>query len=148
MLDVHGNQDIAMYSRIVVPVALAHTDKLEKALATAADLGQHYGAKLHMVGVTSPAPDEVSHNAEEFRDKLDAFAAEQSKARGVEFQAHTIVTADPAVELDKRLDEYIHDIGADLVVMASHVPGFREYVFASNAGFLAAHTDISVLVVR
>lgn len=137
-----------MYHRIVVPVALAHTEQLTKALATAADLGKHYGADLHMVGVTSPAADEVSHNAEEFAQKLEAFAAEQSDARGVTFQSHTIVTADPATELDHRLDEYIHEIGADLVVMASHIPGFRDYVFSSNAGFLASHTDISVFVVR
>ena len=137
-----------MYHKIVVPVALAHVDKLVKALATAADLGKHYGASLHMVGVTSPAADEVSRNAEEFREKLEAFAAEQGNARGVEFAAHAIVTPDPAVELDKRLDEYIHEVGADLVVMASHVPGYREYVFTSNAGFLASHTDVSVFVVR
>lgn len=31
--------------------------------------------------------------------------------------------------------------------MATHVPGFKEYVFASNAGFLAAHTDVSVFIV-
>lgn len=137
-----------MYHKIVVPVALAHTDRVEKALATAADLAKHYDASLHLVGVTAPAPDEVSHNAEEFKQKLSDFAAEQSTSRGVEFNAHTIVTPDPATELDRCLDRYIHEIGADLVVMASHVPGFRDYVFASNAGFLASHTDISVLVVR
>ena len=36
----------------------------------------------------------------------------------------------------------------DLIVMASHVPGVAEYVFASNAGYLASHADLSVLVVR
>lgn len=137
-----------MYSKIVVPVALAHTELLDKALATAADLGKHYSASVYLVGVTSPAADEVSHNEQEFKEKLEQFAHEQSTARGVEFQPHAIVTPDPAVELDKRLDEYIHEQGADLVVMASHVPGFRDYVFKSNAGFLASHTDVSVFVVR
>ena len=46
------------------------------------------------------------------------------------------------------LDEQFHALGVDLVVMASHVPGFREYIFHSNAGFLASHTDLSVFVVR
>jgi len=137
-----------MYSRIFVPVALAHTAKLDKALAPAADLARHYNASIHMAAVTSPAADEVSHNAEEFKQKLEDFAREQSSARGVEFQPHAIVTPDPAVELDKRLDESIHELGADLVVMSSHVPGFKEYVFHSNAGFLASHTDVSVFVVR
>lgn len=137
-----------MYNKIFIPVALAHTEKLGKALATAADLGKHYNAELHMAAVTSPAADEVSHNADEFKQKLEEFAREQSNELGVEFQPHTIVTPDPAVELDKRLDECVHQLGADLVVMGSHVPGFREYVFASNAGYLASHTDVSVFVVR
>lgn len=137
-----------MYHKIVVPVALAHTERLEKALATAADLCRHYGASLHMVGVTAPGPDEVSHSAEQFKEKLAEFASKQSADRGVEFHSHAIVTADPATELDRCLDRYIHEINADLVVMASHVPGFRDYVFASNAGFLASHTDVSVFVVR
>ncbi len=137
-----------MYRKIVVPVALAHTELVGKALATAADLARHYDATLHMVGVTSPAADEVSHNAEEFDQKLQQFAKAQGDTHGVTFNAHTIVTNDPATELDHRLDEYIHEIGADLVVMASHIPGFRDYVFSSNAGYLASHTDISVFVVR
>lgn len=137
-----------MYKKIIVPVALAHTDKVEKAVATAADLARHYGAELQMVAITATTPDEVSHNAEEFAQKLKEYAAQQSADKGVEFKDHAIVTPDPAAELDRRLDEYIHQVGADLVVMASHVPGFREYVFHSNAGFLASHTDVSVFVVR
>ena len=35
-----------------------------------------------------------------------------------------------------------------LIIMASHVPGFRDYVFASNSGYLASHTDLSIFVVR
>ena len=137
-----------MYQTIVVPVALAHTDLLDKALATAADLAKHYRATLHMVAVTSPEASEVAHTPDEFTSRLQAFAREQADAHGVAFESHAIVTPDPSVELDRRLDEYIHEIGADLVVMGSHVPGFRDYVFASNAGFLASHTDVSVFVVR
>ena len=33
-------------------------------------------------------------------------------------------------------------------IMASHVPGFRDYVFHSHAGKLATHTDLSVMIVR
>lgn len=137
-----------MYKQLVVPVDLAHTEKLDKALAVAADLAKHYDAPVKLVGVTAPTPDPVSHNAEEYRSKLEEFAAKQSASLGVELSPHTIVTADPVTELEPRMDEYIHEIGADLVVMATHVPGFREYVFASNTGYLAAHTDVSVFAVR
>lgn len=137
-----------MYQTIVVPVALAHTELLDKALTTAADLARHYGAAAHMVAVTSPEANEVAHTPQEFKGKLEAFAAEQGQARGVEFQPHTVITPDPIRELDRRLGESIHELGADLVVMASHVPTFRDHIFTSNAGFLVTHSDVSVFVVR
>lgn len=137
-----------MYKCIVVPVDLAHTEKVEKALQVAAELTKLYGASLHIVAVTSTAPSAIAHNPEEFTEKLNAFAAEQGAGLGVSIVANARTSPDPAIDLDDTLSDEIHTLGADLVVMASHVPGFREFVFASNAGFLASHADISVLVVR
>ncbi len=62
--------------------------------------------------------------------------------------ARSAVVGDPAADLDRALDRELHELGVDLVVMASHLPGLRDYVFHSNAGFLASHTDLSVFVVR
>jgi len=101
-----------------------------------------------LVAVTGPAPGEAAHNPKEFRAKLDAFAAELAAESGVQVDAQTEVIGDPVADLDKALDRQFHELGVDLVVMASHVPGFREYIFHSNAGFLASHTDLSVFVVR
>ena len=137
-----------MYTTIAVPVDLAHTDKLNKALATAADLAKHYNASIYLLAVTSSAPGEVANNPDEFHQKLSQFADTQTSALGVEFKTRDAVTPDPAVDLTKILDEQIHELGADLIVMASHVPGFRDYVFASNSGYLGSHTDLSIFVVR
>lgn len=137
-----------LYRHIGVPVDLAHREKLDKALATATGLAKCYGARVTLVAVTGPAPGEAAHNPKEFRAKLDAFAAELAAESGVEVDAQTEVIGDPVADLDKALDSQFHELGVDLVVMASHVPGFREYIFHSNAGFLASHTDLSVFVVR
>lgn len=137
-----------MYKKIAVPVDLSHTEKLDKALNTAADLATHYSAELFLLGITSSAPSGVAHNPKEFAEKLAGFAASQSTARGVEFKTDAAVSTDIAVDLDKVLDQEIHRLGADLVVMASHVPGFRDYIFGSNSGYLASHTDVSVFVIR
>lgn len=137
-----------MYKKIMVPVDLSHTDKLEKAIATAADLSKHYKASAQLVGVTATAPSSVAHNPEEFTKKLEEFAAAEGKKRGVEFGAHAITSADPTIDLDDKLGREAHDIGADLIVMGSHVPGFAEHLFSSRAGYLASHTDISVFIVR
>ena len=137
-----------MYKRIMVPVDLRHTEQLEKALATAADLASHYGASAVLVSVTAPPTSDVAHDPEEFVEKLNRFAAEQSRRYGVEFAAKTVLTPDPAVELNAALRDAIRFLGADLVVMASHVPTIWDYLISSHAGHLASHADVSVLVVR
>jgi nucleotide-binding universal stress UspA family protein len=137
-----------MYQTIMVPVDLAHADKLDKALSAAADLAKLYHATVHVVGVTAAAPSEVAHNPKEFADKLAAFAADQSDRLGIEIAAKATVSHDPTRDLDDALAEVGRELGADLVVMASHVPGFMDHFFSSNAGWLAVHEDISVFVVR
>jgi len=137
-----------MYNRIVVPVDLAHSDKLTRVLAAAADLCKHYHAEIYLLAVTTSAPTEVAHDPKEFSEKLSKFAAAQSAALGVEFKTRSAVSHDPAVDLSRVLDEQIHELKADLVVMASHVPGFKDYIFASHSGYLASHTDLSIFVVR
>ena len=133
-----------MYHKIALPVDLAHTDHLDKAISTATDFAKHYNASLTFVAVTAATPSEVAHNPTEF----SKFAAEQSVAHGVEISVKMAICHDPAVELDEALSKAFHETGVDLVVMASHVPGFREYIFSSNAGYLASHTDLSVMIVR
>ena len=137
-----------MYKKIVVPVDLAHADTLAKALQTSADLARHYGAEITYVGVTTNLPSSVAHTAAEYQQKLEGFAGEQGRKFGIEIKAKTIVSHDPARDLDDRLGEEIRAEQADLVVMASHVPIFSDHVFASNAGYLASHATTSVFIVR
>lgn len=137
-----------MFKKIMIPVDLAHADKLKRALDVAADLSKHYGASAHLVGVTAPQPGAVAHNPKEFAAKLESFAAKEGKARSTAFKAKALTSHDPATDLDDTLHAASHELGADLVVMASHVPGFAEHILGSNAGYLASHSDISVMVVR
>ena len=46
------------------------------------------------------------------------------------------------------LRKAIEEVGADLVVMATHIPGAAEHLFASHGGSVAAHAKISVFLVR
>lgn len=137
-----------MYATIVVPVDLAHTDKFDKALSTATDLAKHYSARLCFVGVTASAPRSVARDPEAFAQALDTFAAKESAKRDIDITTMTITSPDPAGDLDDTLRHAVEHLGADLVVMASHVPGFGAHVFASNAGYLASHTSISIFIVR
>ncbi|MCB1647315.1 MAG: universal stress protein [Pseudomonadales bacterium] len=137
-----------MYKTIVVPVDLAHQDKLSRALKIATDLVRLYDASLHLVSVTSPAPGEVAHNPKEYTAKLNRFGEQLTASYSIPCQCHVVISNDPASDLDDVLDRTFHDIGADLVVMASHLPGFRDYIFGSNSSYLATHSDLSIFVVR
>ena len=137
-----------MYARIMVPVDLAHADRLEKALGTAADLARHYGAGLTLVGATGTEPGPVARSPEAFAEKLDRFAAEAGERLGIGIEASTLHLHDVSIDLDNALIHKAADIGADLIVMASHVPGAAAYLFGSNAGHVAQHAPVSVMVVR
>nr|WP_272941071.1 universal stress protein [Methylophaga thiooxydans] len=54
----------------------------------------------------------------------------------------------PVTEPDRVLEKVDDEVGADLIVMASHVPGFMDYSFHANASHLAEHEHISVFIVR
>lgn len=137
-----------MYKKIMVPVDLAHTDALDKALTVAADLSRHYKAPVTYVGVTGTAPSLAAKSDKEYKQKLTDFAAQESKSRGIKTNADTVLSHDPQAELHGLLLNEYNRIGADLVVMASHVPGIMDHIFSSNAGHLASHADVSVMVVR
>jgi len=137
-----------MYRQMMVPVDLEHVSGLEKALTTAADLARHYGTPVCYVGVTTALPSPVAHTPEEFEKKLKDFAKGQADKHGLEAATRVYVSHDPTRDLDGTLLKAIEEIGADLVVMSSHRPGFPEHIFASNAGYVASHADVSVFVIR
>lgn len=138
-----------MYNKIMVPVDLAHVDRLEKALKTAADLSKIYDIPVCYVGVTSSAPSSVAHTPSEFAEMVDEFGREQAEKYGLNnVTAVAYSIPDPAVDLDATLIKAEKENGVDLVVMASHVPGMADHIFASNAAYVAKYSKVSVLVVR
>ncbi len=137
-----------MYQTIMSPVDLAHADKLTHALDVAGDLARHWGAKVVYVGVSAATPGALAHTPEEYRRKLEEFAAEQAKRLGVEAAAHPVITHDPSVDLDPALLKAVSETGADLVVMASHIPNVADRLWPSNGGTIAARAAVSVMVVR
>lgn len=137
-----------MFRRIMAPIDLSHADRLSRALDVAADAAKHYGAELIYVGVTASTPSAVAHNPQEYERKLKDFADRSGEAHGIATAAKTYVSHDPGSDLDDTLLKAIREIGADLVVMASHVPGLQDYLWPSNGGKIASHADISVFIVR
>jgi nucleotide-binding universal stress UspA family protein len=139
---------VFMFNKIMVPVDLAHLAALEKALTVAADLSRHYGAALCYVGVTTSQPSAVARTPEEYELKLRAFAHKHAPDSGYEPSARVYNSHDPSVDLDNILVQAIHDVGADLVVMATHLPAHLDAIMPSTGDKIAKHTEASVFLVR
>lgn len=137
-----------MFTKIMVPVDLAHAEKLERALQCAADLALHYKATVVYVGVAAATPGSVAHTPQEFAEKLAAFAANQAETAGITTDSLALTSHDPSTDLDPTLLSAIDETGADLVVMASHIPNLTDYIWPSNGGTVARRAKVSVMVVR
>jgi nucleotide-binding universal stress UspA family protein len=136
-----------VFTHIMVPVDLAHADRLTRALEAAADLAKSHDARITYVGVTAPQPGQAARSPEDFAEKLAQFAATQAEAMGIaETGTHPIISHDPSVELDRALKEAADSLGADLIVMGSHIP--RAFDLKSHGGHLAQMTDRSILLIR
>jgi nucleotide-binding universal stress UspA family protein len=137
-----------MYKKIMVPVDMAHVERLGKAIDTATDLAKIYSIPILLVGVTAETPTSIAHNPAEFAERLQEFGAKQSAEHGLAIETKAYPSHDPTTDLVKTLISAAADNDADLIVMASHVPGWPDHFFTANAGSVAVHAKISVFVVR
>lgn len=137
-----------MFRNIMVPVDLKHADHLTRALEASAQLGRQFGATVTYVAVTPETPTSVAHNPAEFQTKLEAFARDQAERHGHETAAKSFPSHDPTIDLDDTLLKAADDLGADLIVMASHIPNVADHVWPSHGGQVAKRAKASVFVVR
>ena len=137
-----------MFKKIMVPVDLAHLGALEKALTVAADMARHYDAALCYVGVTTSQPSAVARTPKEYEQKLLAFAREHVPDHRHEPTARVYNSHDPVTDLDDILVQAIEDVGADLVVMGTHLPTHLDAIMPPNGSKVAKHTEASVFLVR
>lgn len=136
------------YHKIMVPVDLGHLASLGKALGTAAELARSYRIPVCYVSVApGPAP-LTAEQADEFREALDSFALDQAERHGFEATASAVIPEDDSPDVREALMRALEESGADLVVMASHIPDVDDRIFASNAAYVAASASVTVMVVR
>lgn len=138
-----------MYSRILVPVDLENADKLGKALDFAASLAKQSNATVVYAGVVDAAPSSgKTTDSDRMAAKLDAFAAEQATSQGIKTDDMVTLRHDLHLNVGSEIIESAVAKSCDLIVMASHVPGFKDHILSSNAGYVASHAPMSVFVIR
>jgi nucleotide-binding universal stress UspA family protein len=142
-----------MYSNILLAVDLAHEASWSKALPQAAELARMSGGKLHILGivhelgsamVASYLPKDYEQQAlQHMKKDLEAFMTKHVPAG---------VDADTHVGHGHVTEVILHtadQIGADLIVMASHPPDqLRTFLVGSHADKVVHHAKGPVLIIR
>ncbi|RUR26782.1 universal stress protein [Vreelandella andesensis] len=137
-----------MFKNIMVPVDLAHLEVLEPALSIVADLAKQYDAHITYVSVTANTPTSVARTPQEYEQKLDAFAQSRHQVHGQPVSIKVYSSTDPVANVDKQLVDAVEETGADLVMMATHLPRHLDIIMPSHGGKVATHTDASVFLIR
>ncbi|MFO8152091.1 universal stress protein [Thioalkalivibrio sp.] len=139
-----------MFDKIMIPVDLKHIDGMQKSLEVTAGLAKQYDATVHYVTVAGRVPNRAARTPEELARHLADFARQQGEEYGIKTDSRTMDSTDVTIELDDKLVQAQKEIGADLVVMASHIPGVadRLHLISSNAGELAQRLPVSVFILR
>lgn len=141
-----------MYKDILLPVDLNHDSSWKNALPTAIEYCKAFGARLHVLTVLPDfgLPLVANYFPADFEEK----ARETANARLHEFVSAHIPQDIPVQHIVaegaayKEILRIAEEISADLIVMASHHPGIRDYLLGPNAERVVRHYDRSVLVVR
>ena len=141
-----------MYKNILLPIDLVSRDTQRKAAATAAEMANKFGAKIHAMTVVPDFGMAVvgTFFPEDFEERALAAARTDLEAFvEVEFDddilVHQIVAHG---SIYREIIRCANEVSSDLIIMASHRPALRDYLLGPNAVEVITHATQSVLVVR
>lgn len=145
---------------ILVPVDLDHESSWRKALPAAVAQARLTGAKVHLIHVVpqiNPGLDwryairgetggTLAYDVKEVEDAARKRLAELM-AQNVppELQGEALA---PHGTIYDEIIKAADQLGADLIVMASHRPSLKDYLLGPNAARVARHARSSVHIVR
>lgn len=135
-----------MYSNILVPVAFDEEHNPDAALNVARTLASD-GARVTLLHVMEDVPAyAISYMPQGYAEELRQALERDLQSRAAEFDnaARAIVEGQPGHEILT----YAEEIGADCIVLASHRPGFGDYLIGSTAARVVRHAKCAVMVMR
>ncbi len=141
-----------MTQHVLLPVDPDEKASWEKALPEAVAQAKQRGATLHVMTVVPTFGSSIvaSYFPKGFEAKALAEAERELKTLiQNEIPAdlpHQLIVAHGRIH--QEIVETAKSVKADLIVMASHKPGWSDTFLAPNAAQVLQHTPISVLIVR
>jgi nucleotide-binding universal stress UspA family protein len=141
-----------MYKEMLLPIDLGQESSWKMALPLAIELGKSFGARLHIMTVV---PDHGFHYVSQYfppgyEEKMIADAEERLRDFATEHVAENVeiqlIVAHGSIY--RQVAKAAEDVGADLIIMASHTPGASDLLIGPNAEKVLHHFKRSVLIVR
>jgi len=140
-----------MFKNILVAVDLEHDAPVDDLLRIASDIANTYGAQVHLLNVIGAAPAVVSQFLPENYENMVSEKIEKDLA----VLAAKVDLAEGAAASSVRFGgvyqeilAHAANIGADLIIVASHKPNVGDYLLGSTAARIVRHASCSTLVVR
>ena len=141
-----------MTKHVLLPIDPDEEATWQKALPEAVAQARVHGATLHVMTVVPTFGSSIVANyfPKNYEEKAIADAERQLKALiADEIPAdlpHQLIVAHGRIH--QEICRVAEEIGADLIVMASHKPEWSDTFLAPNAAQVLQHTPISVMVIR
>lgn len=136
-----------MFKKLLLPVDVAHLDEGRKALEVAESITSP-DASITLLYVMEDIPNRPGF------DLPPGFKKKSLKAARKAIKSIT-KSSDRAVKVETRIGHAYRTIlkeakalNIDLIVLASHKPGLKEYFIGSNTSKVVSHANCSVFVVR
>lgn len=142
-----------MYKDILLPVDLSQEGSWHKALEISIELCRAFGCRLHIVSVLPEykTPMVASYFPEDFEEKHREVVDQQMHQfvkEHVPEECKVQVIVAEGTSVYKEIIHSAEQVDADLIVMGSHVPEFKDYLLGPNAERVVRHAKQSVMVVR
>ncbi len=139
-----------MFKTILVPIDTAHPERVKSSLAAAGKLALAHDSKLVLLHVVEQLPGYVLTEVPDgFRDSIKERATAEIKkivaAQELPATAQVLVREGHVYHT---ILSVARDVGADLIVIASHNPVMADYLLGSVAARVVRHAHCSVLVLR
>lgn len=136
-----------MYKKIVVAVDVSALEKGERILRTATNL-LDTGGMILIVNVVEDMP---AYLVSELTVDLTVAARQDAERQLVELREKAGIEADIEIRQGAPAREILaasEEQGADLIIVASHIPDLSNYLIGATADRVVRHATCSVLVDR
>ena len=139
-----------MFKTILVPIDIAQSERVKSALEAANKLALAHDSKLVLLHVVEQLPGYVLTEVPKgFRDSMmEGATAEIKKFVATQELPATAQVLVREGHVYHPILSVAREVGADLIVIASHNPVMADYLLGSVAARVVRHAHCSVLVLR